>query len=337
MSTLEHPFAQFVRILGKGKSGTRSLDFEEARNAFGQILSNQVDPIQLGAFLMLLRVKEESAEELAGFVSASRDQMQTNALPKVDLDWSSYAGKRNQQPWYLLSAILLAENGIRILMHGSSGHTAHRLYGEDALSELGVQAASSGDEATRQIENCGFSYLPLRVICPALDALLQLKPLLGLRSPVNTLVRMLNPARASYSIQSVFHPAYATLHAHTDRLLGQAHSLVIKGDGGEVEIKPQANTRCTMLRDDAIETLEWSRQLPDRPAAVRQLGTAELTQLWASEEDNTTNSYGTLAVTETVACALLLLQRADTPEDARKLARSFWIQRDRNRFTHANK
>jgi anthranilate phosphoribosyltransferase len=59
----EHAFAPYVRILGKGKSGSRSLSLDEARHAFSLILRSEVEPLQLGAFLMLLRVKEETAEE----------------------------------------------------------------------------------------------------------------------------------------------------------------------------------------------------------------------------------------------------------------------------------
>ena len=55
----EHPFAQFVRIIGKGKNGARSLSFDEAYQAFQMILKNEVLDVQLGAFLMLLRLKED--------------------------------------------------------------------------------------------------------------------------------------------------------------------------------------------------------------------------------------------------------------------------------------
>lgn len=72
----EHPFAQFVRILGKGKRGARSLTREEAREALGMILDGRVEDTQLGAFLMLLRHKEESSEELAGFTEAVRERLQ---------------------------------------------------------------------------------------------------------------------------------------------------------------------------------------------------------------------------------------------------------------------
>ena len=61
-----HPFARFVNILGRGKSLTRSLTEGEAEEAMAMILAGETLPEQLGAFLMLLRVKEESAEEIAG-------------------------------------------------------------------------------------------------------------------------------------------------------------------------------------------------------------------------------------------------------------------------------
>ncbi|NOY63712.1 MAG: glycosyl transferase, partial [Gammaproteobacteria bacterium] len=69
----EHPFAQYVRILGKGKKGARPLTQCEAHEAMRMILADEVEPVQLGAFLMLLRVKEENPQELAGFVQAARD------------------------------------------------------------------------------------------------------------------------------------------------------------------------------------------------------------------------------------------------------------------------
>ena len=70
----EHPFAPFVRTLGRGRRGARSLERDEARTAIGMILDGEADPLQTGAFLMLLRVKEETAEEIAGFVQAARER-----------------------------------------------------------------------------------------------------------------------------------------------------------------------------------------------------------------------------------------------------------------------
>ena len=97
MRSSPHPFARYVQILGRGKSLTRALTMEEAQDAMSMILAGEVLPEQLGAFLMLLRVKEESPEEIAGFVLAARRAMALpSPLPKAGLDWSSYAGKRRQ-------------------------------------------------------------------------------------------------------------------------------------------------------------------------------------------------------------------------------------------------
>ena len=88
----EHPFAVFVRILGKGKRGARDLTRDEAREAMGMLLDGKVEDTQLGAFLMLLRHKEESAEELAGFTEAVRERLHAPGIV-VDIDWPTYAGE----------------------------------------------------------------------------------------------------------------------------------------------------------------------------------------------------------------------------------------------------
>ncbi len=137
-----HPFSAFVRILGRGKSLTRSLTEEEAEQAMGMILDGDVLPEQLGAFLMLLRMKEESPEEMAGFVRASRARLALpSPAPRVDLDWSSYAGKKRQLPWFLLAALRLAGAGWRVFMQGGEGHTPGRVYTSEALRALGLAPA----------------------------------------------------------------------------------------------------------------------------------------------------------------------------------------------------
>ena len=119
----EHAFAPYVRALGKGKRGSRSLSQDEARDAMSMILHQQVEPEQLGAFLMLLRIKEETPAELAGFVEAVRHFHSYSAAQvsgiEVDIDWSSYAGKKRHLPWFLLSALTLADHGVKVFMHGA--------------------------------------------------------------------------------------------------------------------------------------------------------------------------------------------------------------------------
>ena len=147
----EHPFAEFIRILGKGKKGSRPLTQEEAYQAMRMILAGEVEEIQLGAFLMLMRVKEETPEELAGFVLAVRETLPVIAAETADLDWSAYAGKRRHLPWFMLSSLLLAENGIKVLMHGSASHSEKRLFAQDMLSLFSLPIAESFDAAKQQL------------------------------------------------------------------------------------------------------------------------------------------------------------------------------------------
>ncbi|MCB1695852.1 MAG: glycosyl transferase family protein [Halioglobus sp.] len=330
---LEHRFAPFVRVLGKGKSGSRSLSRDEARQAFGMILRGETELVQVGAFLMLLRVKEETGEELAGFVDACREEMlQPDAPLQADLDWSSYAGKRQQHPWFILSLMLLAQAGYRVLVHGADGHTLDRLYTETALQALGLPVADGWGQVGSQLDTVGLSYLPLRCFCRPLHELIQLRPLLGLRSPVNTLTRMLNPLRAPCSIQSIFHPAYAQLHQATDELLGQPRALVFKGDSGEVEIKPQADTRLHLLCAAQRNEFVLPRTLPGRVEQVLRPDVAPLRVLWRGLAGAADDGYGLSAVYATTAAALTLLQPGLDPAAAREQAKSLWRDRDTARL-----
>ena len=182
----EHPFAQYVRILGKGKTGSRSLSHQEAFDAFSMILKNEAEDVQVGAFLMLLRVKEESVDELTGFVQATRAQLDLPTLA-VDLDWSSYAGKRKHYPWFLLAALTLAKHGYRVFMHGASGHTVNRLYTEQVVEFLGYTICKNSDDIKTQLDQHNFAFMPLEYLCPKLAEMINYRQLLGLRSPVHTL------------------------------------------------------------------------------------------------------------------------------------------------------
>ena len=241
-----HPFARFVQILGRGKTLTRPLTVEEAEEAMGMILRGEVLPEQLGAFLMLLRVKEESPEEIAGFVRAARAAMALPAvLPQTAIDWSSYAGKRRQLPWFMLAALLLARNGWSVFMHGMDGHTAGRVYTRQVLARFGIPEAKTFEDAGAHLAHRNFAYMALENMSPKLAELFGLRTIFGLRSPVHTLSRMLNPFAAPVMLQGIFHPGYMGIHQKAAVLLGQPHMAVFRGEGGEIERRP--NKPCEVL------------------------------------------------------------------------------------------
>ncbi|MGZ8189125.1 MAG: glycosyl transferase family protein [Methylosarcina sp.] len=327
----EHPFAEYIRILGKGKKGSRPLTREEAYQAMKMIMSDEVLPIQLGAFLMLMRVKEETPEELAGFVLAAREACQLDGYrAKVDLDWSSYAGKRRHLPWYLLSALLLAENGVKVFMHGAAGPSASRLYTQDMLGYLGLQSASSINEAVRQLDERNFSYLSLEQFCPKLHDIIELRPLMGLRSPVHTLVRLLNPFNADYTLQGIFHPGYRPVHQEAAALLNQPHAAVLKGEGGETERNPDMDCLVQSVHNGELSDENWPALFDYRHVKPDTLDPSQLALIW---QGRLADDYAEAAITGTAAVALKLLGKAQTQDEAQQLAADFWRKRSREKFT----
>lgn len=325
----EHPFAQYVRILGKGKTGSRSLTEQEAFAAMQMILNGDVEELQLGAFLMLLRVKEESHQELTGFVAAAREHIAAPKDLNVQLDWSSYAGKKKQLPWYLLSCFAIADQGIPVYMHGASGHTEGRLYTEQVLTALGIAPAQNWQTVEQQLNNQHFSFMPLEFLCPPLKRIIDYRAYLGLRSPVHTLSRLLNPLAAPYSMQSIFHPAYGDSHQQAAVSLKQAHAAVFKGEGGEIERRPEASCLVKTVIDGVAGEESWPKMVEGRQSQAELLDINHLTALWRGE---VTETYATNAIIGTLAITIRLLQKADSQQAAFTLAKQWWLERDRDRL-----
>jgi anthranilate phosphoribosyltransferase len=323
---MEHPFAQYIQMLGKGRHGSRDLTQQEAEQALDMILAHQVEPVQLGAFLMLMRVKEETAAEVAGFVQAARASLHLPAgLPQIDLDWPSYAGKRRQLPWYLLSALLLSSHGISVLMHGIGGGTAGRVYIPEALQALAIQPATSVADAADRIARTKFTYLPLHALSADLKRILDLKALLGLRSPVHTIIRMLNPFHASASVMGVFHPGYDDTHQQAGALLGDRNLAVFKGEGGEGERNPDNACKVKLIRAGEMLEEEWPALFSTRHVKDDAMDVSRLAQLWRGAIHD---EYGIAAVAGTAAIALRALGRADSIAEAEALAANLWQTRE---------
>jgi anthranilate phosphoribosyltransferase len=325
MSTTEHSFAQYVRIIGKGKHTHRSLTYEEAYAAFTHILRGEVEDIQLGAFLLLMRVKGEEVVEMAGFAKAAQDFIQAPPIT-VDIDWPSYAGKHKQQPWYLLAAFLLAANGHRIFMHGSSHQSAGRLFTSTVLGNLGISLCHDWAAVQTQLDTRSFAYAPLSHVCAPLDQLFSWRPLLGVRSPAHSLVKLVNPLKATLGLQSVFHPAYLEIHQQAALLLHQPRTLVMKGEGGEMEFRPDADNRLLLLEGTRTWGEKWNRTQARRQPNLDStaLSAESLRNLWTGK---TEDPYGLDAILGTVAMILFAGGYSASKDEAWELAAQYWQNR----------
>jgi len=320
----EHRFAAYVRTLGRGPGRSRALTREEAHDALSMVLNGEADPHQVGAFLMLLRYRGEDAAEMAGLVDAARAHMGAGLPPgavPVDLDWPSYgAGRTRGAPWFLLAALALARAGRRVLMHGTN-EFSRAMSVPQGLETLGLRSATDRADAAALLDRTGFAYLSLSTLSPVLDALLGLRRVLGLRSPLNTAARLLNPFDAQAGVDGVFHPAYIALHLATAERLGRGRLVVVKGGGGEAERTP-AKAVAAHWFDYASGTGEavlppLSSGPPLSPGAESG---ADLLQTWQGGDGS-----GAATAVATVALGLIALGEAPAGADAH--AAEIWRRR----------
>ncbi|WP_416307271.1 glycosyl transferase family protein [Neptunicella sp. SCSIO 80796] len=324
---MSEQFKQHLKNIGRGLRSGRNLTQQEAFEAFSLLLAGETTAEQRGAFLMLLRVREETAQELAGFVQACRqfNQLDATAL-KADLDMGCYAGKRRHLPWFILACRVLAQNGKRIFLHGSEEPESHRLYLSEVLPQLGIAVAQDANQACQQLDQSGLSYMNLCHINPQLDAIIQLRAQFGLRSCANTLARMLNPSNAPNSLQGVYHHHVDQKHAEAALLSEHHNMLCFRGEGGELEFNPERNVTLHIVREGQYQQTEVPLLLAQWQVKDKALDAQQLRRYWQGEFES---EYAYLAITGTLAIQLALLEQQDW-STALAEAKSLWQQRDRH-------
>ena len=307
-----------VKTLARGPGRSRSLTKTEAADAMTQMLGGAA-PEAIGALLMLLRMKGEVPAEIAGLTGAA--QSRVSPAISAGLDWPCYAaGRTRGQPWFVLAARLVADAGFRVLLHGADARPLQAGPLQAGLDAAGIRVAGSASDIEAELARTNIVYAPLAVLCPQLAALLHLRGVLGLRSCVNTVCRMLDPGRAGCSVQGVFHPSYRALQAEASALLGRQTLTVIKGGGGEFERHPGKVIAAHGLRGGAL----WQADVPPLLVDTRRLAevSAPLGDVWRGAVDD---QFAQAAVLGTAALALETLGVAE-PE-AR--AQALWDARTR--------
>ena len=329
----EDSFAEVVRTLGRGPSRSRNLTQDEARAAMGAVLRGEVDPLQVGAFLLLLRYRGENQAELAGFVEAGRSTFQRpQQVPQIDLDWPSYADRHRQQPYFVLAARLLADHGVKVLMHGIAGFSEGFAPTRPVLHAVGVPICRSLDEAAACLTSENLAYIGLEDFCPAAERLIALRPKLGVRTVANSFARALNPLGAAAQLQAVTHPPYRPLQQQAAALLGQPRMAVFKGIGGEAQRNPLKTCLVAWARDGVCGEDDWLAIRSGSPYPWREepLDPERAAALWRGELDLPLPAASVIATT---AVGLWLTGHAASPAEADSLAEKLWEGRDRSRVT----
>ena len=251
-----------IRTVGRGERGRKPLTFEQAFQVMNEYLDGQVGDDQMAMLLMLIRVQNETQQEIAGFVKAFQSRVPDLG---ADVDWPCYAGKRCQAgpPWHLLAAKILATHGHRVVLHGYHEGSELRTHAEDFLAALNVPLASNIEDAQHALEQHNIVYLPLNVFAPQAEKMLQWKHRYGLRTPMNTVVRALNPGGGHRGIRGSFHPGFQQLHAEVEHELnGKDHTMVsFKGQSGESEYNPKVSQSVWVSTPQGTESHYWPERM----------------------------------------------------------------------------
>ncbi|MEY5099987.1 MAG: Bifunctional protein TrpGD [Pseudomonadota bacterium] len=227
--------SQYIKEIGRGKDGARSLSRGQAADLFGQVLDGSASELEIGAFCLAMRIKGETPEEMAGFIAATESRLRrvpTGGRTAVVLP--SYNGARRLPVLTPLLALLLAREGLPVLVHGAATE-ASRITSAAVLEQLGV----APDVSVEPLRPGQVRFVPTAVLCPGLQRLLEVRRVVGLRNSAHSLVKLMNPCDGdALVVGSYTHPEYLVSMAATFELTGQ-RAMLLRGTEGEPVADPR--------------------------------------------------------------------------------------------------
>src|ERR1019366_4667915 len=159
--------SQYIKVIGRGKHGARSLSREQAADLFGQVLDRTVTDLEIGGFCLAMRIKGETPQEMAGFLDATRQRLNhVPATEKPVIVIPSYNGTRKLPVLTPLLALLLAREGLPVLVHGTATESG-RIEASNVLAALDIPT----QQVIRSIANSEIAFAPTELLCPGLQRL----------------------------------------------------------------------------------------------------------------------------------------------------------------------
>ncbi|MDN4054687.1 DNA-binding protein YbiB [Massilia sp. YIM B02763] len=208
------PAARFIKEIGRGVKGARSMTREDARDLYKAMLDGRVSDLELGGILLAMRIKGESVEEIAGFMDAAETSFPPLPLPPGEFApvlIPSYNGSRKLANLTPLLAMLLAREGVPVLVHGVRQDPG-RVTTFEILAEMGIGPTGSTADMLDAFAARRPCFMPIELLAPQLAHQLSLRRILGVRNSTHTLVKMLQPfAGPALRLVSYTHPEYLTM------------------------------------------------------------------------------------------------------------------------------
>ena len=227
----------------------------EAESAFAAIVEGAVSPGRLAAFLVALRMRGETAGEIAALARAMRSRALVVASRRGDLLDTCGTGGDGAGTFNVstVAALVAAGAGAAVAKHGNRS-VSGRCGSADLLEGLGVRADVDAATAGRALDDIGFGFLYAPRLHPSMKQAAAVRQDLGFRTVFNLLGPLANPAGAPFQLLGVYDPRWVVPVAEVLAALGSRRALVVHG-GGLDEIALHAETRAAEVRDGAVRTL----------------------------------------------------------------------------------
>jgi anthranilate phosphoribosyltransferase len=302
----------------------RSLDRALAREVMGEIMRGEATEAQIGGFLVALRMKGETAEEIVGCAEAMREHVIPVTPTRTDVVDVVGTGGDGTGTINISTAagLVVAAAGAGVAKHGNRAASS-ACGAADVLEAIGFQLEQTPERIAASIDELGFGFMFARVHHPSMRHAAPVRQELGTRTVFNILGPLSNPAGAKDGLFGVYSAELARTYAATLAGLGARRAFVVHGDGGLDELSPTGPNLVVEVRHGHIH--EWEldpRTLgfyPGDPAALRGGSPAEnaaaLLALLAGE-----NGVRRDAVVLNAAAALVAAGAADDLGDGLGLA-----------------
>jgi len=249
---VRYPTAHLIREIGRGVKGARSLSASDAHDLFQAIIDGRVSDLELGAIVIALRIKGESIDEIDGFLRAAEASFAPLTAPQASfapIVIPSYNGARRLANLTPLLAMLLAREGVPVLVHGVEQDSG-RVTSAEIFRVLGINPTVNTQNVVQNWQNKLPVWMPIDVLAPRLAQLLALRKMLGLRNSTHTLVKIIQPfSQPALRLTSYTHPEYATMLAQffgevADPSRGDV--LLMRGTEGE-----------TVAHTNRVRQIDW--------------------------------------------------------------------------------
>ncbi|HWX02837.1 DNA-binding protein YbiB [Collimonas sp.] len=287
------PFAaaRFIKEIGRGKDGARSLTRGDAHDLYAAMLDGRVSDLELGGILLAMRIKGESVEEIAGFLDAAEASFTQIALP----GWSgaarpyapvvipSYNGARHMANLTPLLALLLAREGVPVLMHGVLTDPG-RVASAEIFQALGQPLCRDISQAQACFEQALPAFMPIEALAPKMARLLAMRRILGVRNSTHTLVKIMQPfAVPALRLSSYTHPEYLTMltsYFMTTAAAQRGDVFLMRGTEGETVANARKAQKIDWFHAATQTTLVEKQEIANDVPALPEQRDAFSTASW---------------------------------------------------------